>query len=295
VNGEVINCDAIQCYRGLGIGSAKPAAEELEGVPHHLLDIAEPTEWLNARDFSQLATKTAQDILSRGKTPIFCGGSGLYLDSAVFQEYDFSGRAPDQGQRESLERFALQEGNEALHALLASKDPQTASKIHPNNTKRVIRALEAAGDGGSRLAQASELRSKTPRYSGLRYAVLYRGREELYQAIDRRVDQMMEMGLVGEVQALINRGLDESSPAMRSIGNIEIMGALKGERSLEEAAQAMKRASRRYAKRQITWFKRNEGCIWINMGELSVYEAAHITANLAPYSLEREHHGSERH
>ncbi len=255
LGGEIISCDSMQIYRGMDIGTAKPSEEEKEGIPHHLIDIVEPSESFSVADYAPLAAKAIEDITSRGKLPIFCGGTGLYLD-AVLTANEYSEAASDPALREELTREAEEKGALDLWERLKIEDAASAEGIHPNNVKRVIRALEiklltgipkSEWDRRSRLAPSP--------YNSVVLGLSYPDRTVLYERIDRRVDIMVEAGLVDEVRALVESGrLPRSSTAAQAIGYKEILSYLDGEISLAEAVETVKTATRRYAKRQITWF-----------------------------------------
>lgn len=255
LGGEIISCDSMQIYRGMDIGTAKPSEEETAGIPHHLIDIVEPSESFSVADYAPLAAKAIEDITSRGKLPIFCGGTGLYLD-AVLNANEYSEAASDPSLREELTRKAEEKGALALWERLKVEDPESAEAIHPNNVKRVVRALEiklltgipkSEWDRRSRLAPSP--------YNAVVLGLSYPDRAVLYGRIDRRVDMMLEAGLVDEVRSLIESGrLPRGSTAAQAIGYKEILAYLDGEVSLGEAVETLKTATRRYAKRQITWF-----------------------------------------
>ena len=255
LGGEIISCDSMQVYRGMDIGTAKPTAEEREGIPHHLMDIIEPSESFSVADYVPLAVKAIDEITARGKLPIFCGGTGLYLD-AVLTANEYSEAGSDPALREALAREAEEQGAVALWERLKAEDPVSAETIHPNNVKRVIRALEiklltgipkSEWDRRSRLAPSP--------YNALVLGLSYPDRAVLYGRVDKRVDIMIEQGLVGEVKALVSSGrLPRVSTAAQAIGYKEILSYLDGETSLEVAVESLKTATRRYAKRQITWF-----------------------------------------
>jgi len=255
LGGEIISCDSMQIYRGMDIGTAKPTEEEREGVPHHLIDIVDPSESFSVADYAPLAAKAIEDISARGKLPIFCGGTGLYLD-AVLTANEYSEAASDPSLREELTREAEEKGALVLWERLKREDPASAEAIHPNNVKRVVRALEiklltgvpkSEWDKRSRLAPSP--------YNAVVLGLSYPDRAVLYGRIDKRVDIMLEAGLVDEVRSLIESGrLPRGSTAAQAIGYKEILAYLDGEVSLGEAVETLKTATRRYAKRQITWF-----------------------------------------
>ena len=258
LDGEVVSCDSMQIYRGMDIGTAKPTADEIQGIPHHLLDVAEPGEAFSVSRYVELADRALQDILSRGKTVIIAGGTGLYMDSLIL------GRAfapfPETGKREALEREAREQGIGVLLERLARVDPASAERLHPSDRKRIIRALEVFEETGKTITQHNEeTRQLPPKYQPLWLGLTYEPRQILYDRIDLRVDQMVEQGLVEEVRRLLDRGISPNATAMQAIGYKEIACALRGEIRLDAAIGQIKLGSRRYAKRQLTWFRRNPG------------------------------------
>lgn len=267
LGGEIVSCDSMQIYRGMDIGTAKPDMAERDGVTHHLIDIVDPDAAFDASDYVTAAESAVQDILSRGKTPIFCGGTGLYLDS--FLRGGFCETADSPELRAELTRRAEQIGNEAIHAELRAVDPESAEAIHPNNVRRVIRALEvyhATGVTKSQLDRQS--REAEPRYDARVLAIRFADREQLYRRIDMRVDIMLEMGLLDEVKRLYEAGVFERSrTAAQAIGYKELLGYIRGVTPLEEAVDDLKRATRRYAKRQLTWFGAHKDVIWLDRDE----------------------------
>ena len=253
--GEIISCDSMQVYKKMNIGTAKPTDEEMARVRHHMIDIAEPYENFSCAEYVSLADVAIRDCAARGKKPMICGGTGLYLD-ALLREADFADGINDESVRESLMQFARENGAEALHAELAKIDPESAAAIHPNNVKRVARAIEIYRVGG---VTKTEL-DRRSRERGMRFDVsaielFYSDREVLYGRIERRVDQMIDMGLVEETRALALDGVFErNTTAAQAIGYKELFGYLNGEQTLDEAVDVLKLATRRYAKRQMTWF-----------------------------------------
>ena len=262
LNGEVISCDSMQIYRGMDIGTAKPTQEEMCGIPHHMLDVADPAEDFSVSRYCELADPILQDILSRGKTAIVAGGTGLYMDALIrgnsFAPY------PSTGMREKLEQQADRDGMETMLSLLASIDPDSAAKLHIADRKRIIRALEVYYETGETIT-AHNLKTQQipPKYTPLRFALEDENRQSLYERIDRRVDLMLEAGLVQEITALLASGIPEKCTAMQAIGYKEFIDALNGLCSFEEAAERVKQASRHYAKRQLTWFRRNPDIHWL--------------------------------
>ncbi|NBI67099.1 tRNA (adenosine(37)-N6)-dimethylallyltransferase MiaA [Pseudoflavonifractor sp. 60] len=257
--GEVVSADSMQIYRRMDIGTAKPTPEEMQGVPHHMIDVADPEEDFSVARYVDMAARCVEDILDRGKLPILAGGTGLYVDSLLsgrtFAAFD--GDSPLRAQLE--ERFA-REGGEPLLRELALADPESAARLHPNDAKRVIRALEVFLTTGKTITQHNrETLALPPRYRALTLSLDFQRREDMWARIDRRVDQMMERGLEEEVRALLRSGVPKRCTAMQAIGYKELAAAVSGEGSLEEAAAQVKLRSRQYAKRQRTWFRRSEG------------------------------------
>ncbi len=259
LDGEIISCDSMQVYRGMNIGTAKPTQEELAAVHHHMIDILEPTESFSAAEYAVLAERAIEDAWARGKVPIVCGGTGLYLEALRSARHgDPMPTLP--AFREEMRALAEREGADALYARLCEVDAESAEKIHKNNLARVIRALEiyhATGKPKSVLDR--EASKENPRLSILNLTLTYHSRELLYRRIDIRVDEMMQEGLLEETKALLSAGaLKKGSTASAAIGYKECLGALSGEMTESEAADALKLATRHYAKRQITWFSSKE-------------------------------------
>ena len=264
MNGEVISADSMQVYRGMDIGSAKVTREEMRGVPHHLIDCVDPSENWNVVRFQKEARKAAQDIASRGRLPILCGGTGFYIQALLY-DIDFTQMDENTPLRDRLSALAAEKGPEAVHALLLEKDPASAAAIHPNNLKRVIRAIEFMEEsGGSIAAHNLQQRERESAYRSV-FFVLTMDRARLYERIDRRVDIMMERGLVEEVARLRAMGIQRDSTSMQGIGYKQVYGYLDGEYDLEEAVRLIKRDTRHFAKRQLTWFKREKDVIWTDL------------------------------
>ena len=258
-NGEIISCDSMQVYRGMNIGTAKPTREELAQVKHHLIDIKMPNENFSCADYAALAKKAIEDIARRGKTPIFCGGTGLYLDS-VIEIPSFCETAKDEEYRAYLEEYAKAQGNEAVHKMLFKVDPESADAIHANNLKRVIRALEIYKCTGVTKSEWDR-RSKEvkPPYDATVLFLTCEDREEMYRRIDRRVDIMMAEGLMFEVRGLYEEGLlDSKYTASGAIGYKELLPVVTGEASVDVGVMELKTATRHYAKRQLTWFNKKK-------------------------------------
>lgn len=261
--GEVVSCDSMQIYKHMDIGTAKPTKEEMCGIPHHMIDIAEPNENYSVARFVQEARKCIDGILNRGNVPVLCGGTGLYFDSVV-KNIDYAESKGDSEYCEMLRAAAEENGCEYVHDMLKKVDPDSAVAIHPNNLKRVIRALEVYKVNGVTKTELDRRSIRECIYSAEIYG-LSRPREELYERINRRVDIMLENGLIGEVKNLLDMGIDRSATSMQAIGYKELVDYLEKKCTLDEAVSKIKQESRRYAKRQITWFKRNKEIIWLNM------------------------------
>ena len=261
LNGEVISCDSMQIYRRMDIGTAKPTADEMEGIPHHMLDVAEPEEDFSVSKYCDLATPILDDILSRGKTAIIAGGTGLYMD-ALIKGNDFA-PFPATGHRQRLEEKLAAVGLDALLAELAAIDPEAAERSQ-RNPRRIIRALEVYYETGETITSHNlKTQAIPPRYSPLWLGLDFDPRALLYERIDRRVGIMLEAGLEQEIRQLLSSGLDKRCTALQAIGYKEFLAALEGHCTIEEAADAVRQASRRYAKRQLTWFRRNKAIHWL--------------------------------
>ena len=259
--GEVVSADSMQIYRRMDIGTAKPTKEEMGGVPHHMLDVADPAEDYSVARYVRDADACVQDILARGRLPIVVGGTGLYIDNLVAGR-DF---APFTGAwRERLQARAREEGLPALHEELRRIDPDRAEKLHPNDEKRILRALEVWYETGETITAHDErTRSLPPKYDALRVCLQFSRREDMWDRIDRRVDLMMEAGLEEEVRSLLASGVPPAATAMQAIGYKEFAAALRGEEPLAQAVAEVKLRSRQYAKRQLTWFRRTPGLRWV--------------------------------
>ena len=255
LDGEIISCDSMQIYRGMDVGTAKPTKEELKSVPHHLIDILPADAPYSCSDYVKDAEKAIQDIVSRGKLPIFCGGTGLYLDR-LLKGGNEDEAACDEGVREELKKYHAENGTDALYERLSALDPEAAASIHKNNVKRVMRAIEICLVTGHKKSDIDKRNSEiTDKYDHRVITLAFNNRELLYSRIDRRVDIMVEQGLIEETKRLMADGVFERSvTAAQAIGYKELFPYLRGEDSLENCIDELKRASRRYAKRQITWF-----------------------------------------
>lgn len=261
-DGEVLSCDSMQIYRGMTIGTAKPTAEEMDGVPHHMIDVADPGEAFSVSRYVEMADPILQDILARGKTCVIVGGTGLYVDSLI------AGRSfapfPETGKRQELERLAAEQGIDAVLDILRRHDPDSAARLHPSDRRRIIRAAEVWLETGKTITQHNrETQAVPPKYSPLWLGLDFTDRAELYARIDRRVDLMMADGLIEEIQSLLHNGTPPTATALQAIGYKETMAALRGEMTMAEAVDKIKQESRRYAKRQLTWFRRNKDIHWI--------------------------------
>ena len=268
LNGEVVSCDSMQVYRQMDIGTAKPTADEMQGIRHHMLDVAQPDEDFSVSRYCEMAAPIVDDILARGKTAIIAGGTGLYMDSLI------KGNAfapfPSTGMREKLEAQADAEGMEAMLSLLGSIDPEAAARLHPADRKRIIRALEVYLETGETITEHNRrTQAIPPRYRPLWLGLDFADRGELYGRIDLRVDIMLQQGLVEEIKTLLASGIPAKCTAMQAIGYKEFVAALGGDGTVAEAAESVKQSSRRYAKRQLTWFRRNKAMHWLtrNPGE----------------------------
>lgn len=261
--GEVVSADSMQIYRGMSIGTAKPGAEEMRGVPHHMLDVAEPFEDFSVSRYVEMATKCVDDILLRGKLPILVGGTGLYIDS-LQRGIEFGGAEAGGALRSALENEYDEAGGAAMLEKLRRVDPARADKLHPADKKRIIRALEVYRLTGETITVHDErTKNRPPRYDALKIALSYTLREDLYRRIDERVDQMIARGLLDEVRGLLDAGVPETGTAMQAIGYKELLPVLRGETSLLQGQAQIKQESRRYAKRQLTWLRRETGVKWI--------------------------------
>ena len=257
IHGEIISADSMQVYRKMNIGTAKIRYEEMEGVPHHLIDILDPREEFNVYTFKKLATAAVEDIYSRGSIPIITGGTGFYIQSVLY-DIDFTENSPDTSFRESLYALAEREGVEAVYRILCDTDPAYAAGVHANNLKRVIRALEYHEQTGGLMSEHNEEQHEKKSPYTFAYLVLTDDRERLYERIDRRVDQMLEEGLLSEVRELMNEGYTKDLVSMKGLGYKEFIDYFEGKCSYDEAVYILKRDTRHFAKRQLTWFNREK-------------------------------------
>ncbi len=270
VDGEIVSCDSMQIYKGLSIGTAKPDEEEMQGIPHHMLDFVEPERRYSVADFVEDARACIDDILTRGKVPVIAGGTGLYMDS-VLNNISFADFDSDPNFRDEMQRLAEAEGNDAVHNLLQKADPEAAEKIHPNNVRRVIRALEVCKVTGKTFTQVNLESVRDAVYDALIIGI-DRNRERLYERINLRVDIMLKKGLLAEVKELWQRGIDEDTTAMQAIGYKELIEYLENRCSYDAAVEKIQMESRRYAKRQLTWFRRNPDIVWFDADDGEFYE-----------------------
>ena len=262
LNGEVVSCDSMQVYKRMDIGTAKPTAEEMQGIPHHMLDVAQAWEDFSVSRYCNQAAPIVDDIIAQGKTAIIAGGTGLYMDSLI-RGNNFA-PFPSTGVREALEARAEAEGIQPLLEELAQVDPESTGRLHPSDRKRIIRALEVYRETGITITEHNRrTREVPPKYRPVWLGLDFSDRAALYRRIDRRVERMLEAGLLGEIRSLLESGIPETCTAMQAIGYKEFLPVLRGERGLCDAAAEVCQSSRRYAKRQLTWFRRNPNMHWI--------------------------------
>lgn len=285
IGGEIISADSMQVYRHMDIGSAKITSEEMQGVKHYLIDVLEPDEEFHVVKFQQLAKEAMEEIYAKGKIPIVVGGTGFYIQALLY-DIDFTENNEDTAYRKELEQIADTKGAEYLHEMLREVDEKSAENIHANNVKRVIRALEFFKQTGQKISEHNEKeREKSSPYAFC-YFVLNDKREQLYKRIELRIDEMIKEGLVAEVEVLKEKGYTREMISMQGLGYKEILDYLNGATSLEEAVYILKRDTRHFAKRQITWFKREKDVIWVNKDEFD-YDEEKIVAFLLEKITER--------
>lgn len=273
LEGEVVSCDSMQVYRRMDIGTAKPTVEERQGIVHHMIDVAEPEEDFSVSRYCALAAPIVEDIIARGKAAIIAGGTGLYMD-ALIRGNDFA-PFPATGVREALEAEAASQGIQVLFDRLAAVDPSAAARLHLSDKKRIIRALEVYLETGETITEHNrKTQLLPPKFSPLWLGLDFEDRSALYQRIDRRVGLMLEAGLIGEIQGLLSGGIPPKCTAMQAIGYKEFVAALNGECTIEEAADQVRQSSRRYAKRQLTWFRRNKSIHWLACGQGEILSQA---------------------
>ena len=263
IGGEVVSADSMQVYRHMDIGSAKTTREEMLGVPHHLIDVAEPDEEFHVVRYQELAREAVRKIHERGRIPVLCGGTGFYIQ-AVLREIDFTASGPDEALRNELEEYAGRHGNEALFRILKEEDPLAAEVLHPNNRKRVIRAIEFIRSRGRSITLQNEAESKKEDVFDTLFCVITDDRDYLYRKIESRVDFMLEAGLVDEVRFLLAAGYGPELVSMQGIGYKETASYLRGELTYGDFVTLLKKNTRHYAKRQLTWFRREKEAVWID-------------------------------
>jgi tRNA dimethylallyltransferase len=263
MGGEIVSADSMLVYRGMDIGTAKPTPSQMCGIPHHLIDIIEPDQEYNAALFQEQARIVITDIIKRNKLPLLVGGTGLYI-RAVIDNYDFSGARGSDLFRKALQEEAAEHGNALLHQRLHNIDPGAASKLHPNDSRRIIRALEVYKLTGMPISSFHKIDEPSRPFYDLQMFGLTLDRAKLYLRIEQRVDQMIQAGLVDEVQGLLNRGISPELSAMRGLGYKEIAEYLAGSLPLAKAIEMLKRNTRRFAKRQMTWFRRDKRIRWLD-------------------------------
>ncbi len=268
IGAEIISADSMQVYRYMDIGSAKIKKEEMDGVPHHLVDMIFPNEDFNVVIFQKMAKAAMQEIYDKGKIPLLVGGTGFYIQALLY-DINFEDTAEDHAYRNQLEQLVNEKGAEYVHNLLASKDEKAAAAIHFNNTKRVIRALEYEYLTGKKISEHNELERQNESPYAFCYFVLNDDREKIYERIDTRVDNMMSAGLLEEVNQLKQMGYDRNLVSMKGLGYKELLAYLEGAYSLEEAVRIIKRDTRHFAKRQLTWFRREKKVSWIDKRDFS--------------------------
>lgn len=266
IGGEIVSADSMQVYRHMDIGSAKITEEEMVGIPHHLIDVLEPTEEFNVVVFQRMAKVAMEGIYDRGHIPILAGGTGFYIQ-AVLYDIDFTENDEDTALRNALEAEAAKHGPEILYERLKEIDPGSCEIIHANNVKRVIRAIEFYEKTGKKISEHNKEQKKRVSFYNSAYFVLQDDRDRIYQKIEERVEQMLSQGLVDEVRALREMGCTRDMVSMQGLGYKEILAYLEGEISLEEAVYRIKRDTRHFAKRQLTWFRREKEVIWVDKRE----------------------------
>lgn len=271
-NGEVISADSMQIYRTMDIGTAKPTKEEMGGIPHHMIDVADPEEDFSVARYVEMAARCVDDVLERGKLPIVAGGTGLYIDS-LLSGRTFAPFSPDSALRGELERELAEKGGQAMLEALAQVDPEAAQRLHPNDHKRIVRALEVYRSTGKTITQHNrETQAIPPRYNALTIGLAFQDRRAMWRRIDQRVDEMVAAGLEDEVRRLLTSGISPKCTAMQAIGYKEFTQALSGEMTWQEATDVVKLRSRQYAKRQLTWFGRNPNTRWVRWDDPPEFE-----------------------
>lgn len=278
LNGEIISSDSMQIYKYMDVGSAKISKEEMQGIPHHLINVVEPNEEFSVAKFKTLSEEAIEDISKRGKYPIIVGGTGLYINSLIFN-YSFTGTYKDNDYRKSLEALANEKGKEFVHDLLKDRDVDSYNKLYPNDLKRVIRALEVYKLSGKTIGELNKEQNIYDIPYNVHYYVLNMDRDKLYERINKRVDEMISSGLIEEVINLKEKGYNSNMQSMKGIGYKEILYYLDNKISLEEAINMIKQGSRNYAKRQLTWFRKDNRTKWINKDNLTEDEIVKFIIN----------------
>ncbi len=280
LNGEIVSADSMQIYKSMNIGTAKPDAEERRGIVHHMMDIIDPWETYSVARYVSEASTVIEDVHARAKTPIVEGGTGLYVDS-LLRGMDFAAQPADEIYRESLEKIACDEGCARLLDMLRQVDPEQAEKLHENDKKRIIRALEVYHVTGECISEHNKKTKDYPkRYNACIIGITYRNRELLYERINMRVNKMLKDGILDELRTLLDSGIDKTVTAFQAIGYKELMPYLEGTCTLDQACDSLKQATRRYAKRQLTWFRRNPDINWIYADEMENFsELLHASTN----------------
>lgn len=266
VDGEIISADSMQVYRKMNIGTAKIQQSEMQGVRHHLIDILDPGEDFNVVLFKKYALEAMKDIYSREKIPVVVGGTGFYIQALLY-DINFEDNDNDMSYREELQTLAAEHGNSYIHDMLAGVDPESAEKIHENNVKRVIRALEFYKKTGMKISKHNEAESQKESPYNFEYFVLNDDRQKLYDRIDRRIDIMLADGLLDEVRSLVDEGYSRDLVSMQGLGYKEMIDYIQERYTLDEAVYTLKRDTRHFAKRQVTWFKREKQVTWVNKNE----------------------------
>ena len=271
IDGEIISADSMQIYKKMNIGTAKPSTDEMALIPHHLVDCVPPDQEFTVADFQRLVDQVIPEIYKRNSIPMLVGGTGLYIQT-IIAGFLFPEMKTDWALRERMHHLAKEEGNDSVHALLKQVDPDLANKLHPNDLRRVIRGIEVYRQTGQRSSYFHDLAKMQPeRYNTIKIG-LERPREELYQRINLRVDLMIERGLVEEVKKLLSKGYSPNLVSMQGLGYKEIVGYLRGDYDLTRAIYLLKRNTRHFAKRQLTWFKRDNKTVWFNVANLSIQQ-----------------------
>jgi len=271
LDGEIISADSMQIYKYMDIGTAKPTEEEKQGIPHHMMDFLDPSVDFSVAQFQQMAQEIIHQIHQRGKIPIVVGGTGLYVNSLIYP-MNFTDACMDQEYRQKMQELAMEKGNAFLHGMLRECDPETAERLHPNDLRRIIRALEVYHLTGKTMSQFKQDFAQLESPYRLCMIGLTMNREKLYERINQRVDQMIQNGLVKEVRFLMDMGYKRDMISMQGLGYKEMFQYLEGELSLEEATEIIKRDTRRFAKRQYTWFRRDKRIKWVDVEKFNSKE-----------------------